>query len=317
VESRSVREYKKRLGESSWKELSEVAYELPYPIADPILAYLSETTNKERLTNAARQAFESMLALTFYSVMADYRWHRQQTGARDKSKVFGQLSKRSAGPLWGLLRQLFVQQDFGKKAKFTAPVAELFRGDLYKLLDDFVNCVAQTKHDKIEIGSIDFQRPLYALANVCNQIFKKALFGFFVRLQRERFSGTIGGYFKVAHGEPPFIQSCDIKIETLAPEVMPYLLVANAKVALPLCPMVFWLQDSKSQFYEHGYCHLFDSITRDGSGFSFKTVGRPDELVVSQNDSALGELARQLVAQRNEDSPLESHGIVAVQFEEQ
>ena len=250
-----------------------------------VLAYLSETTNKDRLNAAARQAFEAMLALTFYSAMVDYRWYRQQVSVRDKSKVFAQLSQRSVGPLWGLLRQLFVQQGFGKKAKFSAPVAGLFQGDLYQLLDGFVNFVAQSKHDKMEMGSVDLQRPLYALANVCNQIFKKARFGFFEHLQRERFSGKIAGYFRIADGQPPFIQSCAVKVETLPPELMPYLLIASDKVALPLCPMIFWWQDAKGQLYEHGRCHLFDFAAKDGSSFSFKTVGQANELIVSTERS--------------------------------
>ncbi len=117
VESRGIKEYKKRLGENSWKELNELAYELPYPIADPVLAYLSETTNKDRLNAAARQAFEAMLALTFYSAMVDYRWYRQQVSVRDKSKVFAQLSQRSVGPLWGLLRAAFRSTGLWKKGE--------------------------------------------------------------------------------------------------------------------------------------------------------------------------------------------------------
>ena len=102
----------------------------------------------------------------------------------------------------------------------------------------------------------------------------------------------------------------------LVPELTPYLLITSDKVALPLCPMIFWWQDVKGQLYEHGRCHLFDFAAKDGSSFSFKTVGQANELIVSRNDPHLGELASELAAQRSEDGPVEAVRIVAVHCEE-
>ena len=232
-----------------------------------------------------------------------YRLHRQVDGRRDKSKVFGQLSQRSAGPLWGGLRQLFMEQGFKKKATFTAPVADMFEGDTYTLLNDFVTFIADEKHEKA--GAFDLHRPLHVLMNICNRIFRKAAFGFFENLAQQRFSKEITGQFRVAHGQPPFINHRDVKLKALAPELMPYLLLPEQKLALPLSPMVLWWQDPRLQMY-HGCCYLFDFAAKDGSKFSFKTIGRADHLSVTKDHKQLGELAQRLVAERAEDGPIEA-----------
>lgn len=303
VESRSVKEYKKRLGDASWKELQELAYELPYPIADPLLAYLSETTNKERLIKAGRQAFEAMLTLCLYAVLADYRWYRQKEQRRDKSKVFGSLSQRSAGPLWGKLRQLLVEQDFRKKASFTVPLAELFEGDVYRQIDAFVTYVAEEKHDKSEAA--DLQRPLRAMANFCNRVFSKAMFGFFESLHTGKFSRQITGHFRVAHGQPPFIKDYEVQMKMPPAEIMPYLLIPSGSIALPLSPMIFWWQDAKAPMYDHGCCYIFDFAAKDGKDFSFKTIGRATQLKISEDHEELGILANQLKGERTEDGPID------------
>ena len=86
---------------------------------------------------------------------------------------------------------------------------------------------------------------------------------------------------------------------------MPYLLLSEAKVAIPLSPMVFWWQDPKAQFLDHGCCYLFDSEIKAGCGFSFKTVARPEQLTVTEGDEEIGELAVQLAAERAEDGAIE------------
>lgn len=306
VESRSVKEYERRRGEGSWRELGDLAYELPYPISDPLLAYLSETTNKERLNNAGRQAFEAMLTLIFYAAIADYRWHRQQEGNIGKSRLFGQLSQRSAGPLWGSLRQLFTQQGFGKRATFTSPAIDMFEGDTSTILNSFVDFVAQTKHDKSAIGSTDLHRPLHTLANICNRIFRKAQFGFFENLRAPMFSKTVAGQFRVAHGQTPFIKTCEVRIQKHVPQEIAYLFSAELKIALPLSPLVFWWQDPKAQMLDHGCCYVFDFAAKDNQSFSFKTVGRADQLTVSQGRGQMAMLAQELAAERIMDGPIEA-----------
>jgi len=305
VESSSVQEYKKRLGDSSWKELHELAYELPYPIADPLLSYLSETstTNNERIIKSGRQTFEAMLTLNYFAALADYRWHRLKDHRRDKSKVFGSLSQRSAGPLWGMLRQLYVEQNFRNKATFTAALADCFEGEVYNSLDAFVNFVVNEKHDKSD--SVDLHRPLRIAANLCNRLFSKVCFGFFENLRTDKFGKGVTGHFRVAHGQPPFIRDYHVKLTTLPPEIMPYLFYPEAGIALPLSPMVLWWQDAKAHMYNHGRCYLFDFAAKDGKSFSFKTVGVADQLTVTENHAELGALAKQLKDERTEDSEIE------------
>ncbi len=314
VESRSVREYQRRLGDASWKELNDIVYELPYPVADPLLAYLSEPADTERLFAAARRATEGMLAMLFYAAIVDYRWWRQRENYRDRSKVFGQLTQRSAGPLWGMLRQLFVEQNFRKKASFTAPIGELFQGNTYHLLDAFVTVLAQQKHEKSE--ATDQHRPIHTLANFCNRVFGQAKFGYFENLRAEKFTKQVTGHYRIATGQPPFIKAYEVKLASLVPEVMPYLLLRDSNVALPLSPMVLWWQDPKMQMYDHGFCYVFDYAAKDGQSFSFKTVGRSDHLMVSSGDCELGVLAQQLQTERAQDGPIETVQLTVVTCDE-
>ena len=315
VESRSIKEYERRLGDPSWKGLSEIAYDLPYPIADPLLLYLSEQPGNDRLFTAARRATEAMLAMLFYAALVDYRWHRQKEKRRDKSKVFGALSQRSAGPLWGMLRQLFVEQGFRKQATFTAPVAEIFQGETCLLINAFVTEIAQQKHEKAEPP--DHHQPLLTLANVCNRVFAQADFGYFENLRTEKFSKRVSGYYRIAVGQPPFIKSREVQLESLVPTVMPYLLLKDPAIALPLSPMLIWWQDPKIHMFDHGFCYIFDFAAKDGNNFSYKTVGRPDQLAVTTNHAELGELAQQLKAEREQDGPLQTECVKMVSCEEQ
>ena len=306
VDSRSIKEYQRRKGENSWLQLSQLAYELPYPLADPLLAFLAPTVNKERLMNAARQAFEAMLTMCFYAALADFRLWRKKEGKRDKSRVFGSLTQRSAGPLWAALRQLFTQQGFGKKAAFTGALVELFEEENSKLLGEFATFIAQAKHDKVELESVDAQRPLQVLGNICARIFRRASFGFFEHLAQKKFSKQITGQFRIAHGQPPFINTHPIELTALAPEIMPYLMIPEANIAVPLSPMIFWWQDPRAQYLDHGCCYLFDGERKSNLGFSFKTVGRPEQLTVTSDHNDLSDLFQQLSSERLQDGDIEA-----------
>jgi len=72
VDNASITAYEKRKSESSWQELNEIAYELPYPAAEPLLRYLECTSsNAKEIANTAREAFEAALATAAYCAYAD------------------------------------------------------------------------------------------------------------------------------------------------------------------------------------------------------------------------------------------------------
>lgn len=120
----------------------------------------------------------------------------------------------------------------------------------------------------------------------------------------------------MAKGQPPFINFKDIRMDGLVPEIMPYLLLQDSNTAVPLSPMIFWWQDPKAPIFDHGCCYMFDSPTKDGSGFSFKTVGRNDQLTVLPDHDELGSLVKLVKAEREQDGPIETVPVTIVLPEE-
>jgi hypothetical protein len=132
------------------------------------------------------------------------------------------------------------------------------------------------------------------------------MFGFFENVRAERFSKDITGHFRVAHGPAPFIKGCDVRLTGLVAEMMPYLLVSESNVALPLSPMIFWWQDPRLQLFDHGFCYLFDYASKDALTFSFKIVGRADHLTVSKDSGETSALVPDLIAARTSDGAIET-----------
>ena len=66
-------------------------------------------------------------------------------------------------------------------------VASQFEPENAKLLGDFATFVAQVKHDKAQLESMDAQRPLQILGNICARVFRHAGFGFFEHLRSRNF----------------------------------------------------------------------------------------------------------------------------------
>lgn len=302
VDNASITAYQKRKSEASWGELSEIAYQLPYPAAEPILRYLECSSGKSKeIADAARQAIEGVLATGAYSALADYRFVRSGGFNRGSSTLLKQLSQRSLGPLWGFLRTLLGRSaiNFGPKAEFIAPLAELFSSELETLLNDAVTMMGEEKHEK-SLG-FDCHRPLYVAANILRRTFQKTLFGFFEQIEQDAFSEEFCGHFRVAHGHPPFIRTLPVRLERSVPNRMPYLLNLESRKAISLKPLLFWKQIDGHHSYDHGHCFLFDLPERDGSTFSFKAVGIRHAERISITDDRVGALARELSNLRHDD----------------
>ena len=316
VDNASITAYEKRKSESSWQELNKIAYELPYPAAEPLLRYLECTSsNDKEIVNTAREAFEAALATAAYCAYADYRFSRSTGFNRGKSVILKQLSKRSLGPLWGFLRTLFGEGgvSFASKATFMGPLAELFSNEWQAGLNEVVTMLGEQKHEKLT--GIDCHRPLYVVENILRKAFQKTLFGFFEQVEQDQFSDEFCGYFRIGHGPLPFIHSLRVKLQKSVPNRMPYLLDLESRRALALKPLLFWKQVEGQYSHNHGSCFLFDLAAKDGSEFSFKAVGIPHAEKITPG-ARLGALARELNSLLSDDGQLEAIQLTEIKVEE-
>jgi len=276
VDNSSIDAYEKRKSDESWCELSDIAYQLPYPSAEPLLRYLESCgRSPKEIAYAAREAFEGSLVIAAFCAYADYRHARSKGYRSGKSTIFKLLSQRSLGPLWGMLRTLFQKSDinFGLNAEFTGGLSELFSGEWEASLNEAVTKMGEEKHEKAT--GFDYHRPLYILTNILRKAFKNIQFGFFEQLEQDQFSEEFHGFFRIAHGHPPFIHRLPVRLRQSAPNRVPYLLHLESCKAIPLRPLFHWHQIEGHHSQEHGHCFVYDRPERDGSSFSYKAVGIP------------------------------------------
>lgn len=316
VDNASITAYEKRRSEASWGELSEIAYQLPYPASEPLLRYLECTSGGQKeIANAAREAFEGVLMTGAYCAYSDYRFVRSNGFNRGKSALLKQFSQRSLGPLWGMLRTLFQGSNinFGLKAEFTGALAELFSSDLAESLNDAVTKMGEAKHEKV--SGFDCHRPLYVAANILRRAFQKTRFGFFEQLEQDPFNDEFSGFFRVAHGHPPFIRRLPVKLKQSAPNRVPFLLNVESRKAISLMPLFFWSQIEGHHVHEHGYCFAYDLPEREGTTFSYKALGIPHAEKVSDTHR-LARLAVEISNLRVDDGQIKAIELSQIEVRE-
>ena len=317
VDNASITAYEKRRSESSWGELSEIAYQLPYPASEPLLRYLEcSSGGQKEIADAAREALEGGLMTGAYCAYSDYRFVRSNGFYRGKSALLKQFSQRSLGPLWGLLRTLFHGShiNFGPKAEFTGALAEMFSSELEKSLNDAVTKMGEEKHEKT--SGFDCHRPLYVVANILRRTFQKIHFGFFEQLEQDPFGDEFIGFFRIAHGHPPFIRRLPVRLKQSAPNRVPFLLNIGSRKAIPLMPLFFWSQIEGRHAHEHGYCFAFDSPERDGTTFSYKALGIPHAEKVS-GSHRFHRLATELTNLRVDDGQINAIELSHIELREE
>lgn len=316
VDNASVSIYQARKSEASWLELNEIAYDLPHPAADPLLRYLGCSNLDKEISHTARETLEGIFATAAYCAYADYRQWRAAALCRDKTFLLKSLPQRSLGPLWNMLRTMFGSKgiSFTGNATFSAPLAELFSDELVGGLNDAVNMMGEQKHEKR--GDFDCHRPLYVAANILRKTFKNNYFGFFEQMEQDPFSDEYKGFFRVAHGNPPFIRALPVKLARPVPNRMPYLLDAKFCRAIPLKPLFLWMQIPGQHSLAHGYCFLYDLPSRDDSTVTYKAVGQPYAHNLKPTDP-LGPMVGEIKSLRQEDGPMDSIQLTQIELKEE
>ncbi|MGE0454006.1 MAG: Hsp70 family protein [Vicinamibacteria bacterium] len=261
----AVQVFRQRSGEEQWQGLSDLAISLPFPLADPLSRYLSQT-DSERLTRMAREFLEAAFAMLAYVALSDYaaQPHKAET------RFFKSLTQRSIGPLWGLLKGVLE----GLPNPATGPALRgLLQEDLLRQLDEAVTFVGQLKHDKAEANAFDHLRVVRVVANVSQVLFSTWLFGVFEDVRLKPFSKSHVGRFRQACGTPPFTRIWSYEGEEAFSGDQAFLINPTTRLGLPLQPFVFWDQCSSHPDKEYGHCYLFDRAERGADELLFKAAG--------------------------------------------
>lgn len=277
VSHERIQVYERRSQESSWSELSELASTLPYPLAAPLAEYLVQT-DPGRLAVAARKFIESALTLAAYITFLD----TCSSARRDKTHFLKNLSKRSAGPIWGMLKQLLESPVHQTGISLT--YQKLKDPVFFKEIEDSVRRISDQKHDKIEDEAMHALRPVQILANISQELFSQHTFGMFNHVRKKRFGVAYEGIFRRAHGRPPFVESSIYEGTIAFSNDETFLISKEDARSISLEPLILWHHCPKHPELENGHCFVFDSCERDGT-FTYVAVGHKCTLVASPHDT--------------------------------
>ena len=195
VDKTSVHVFHRRASEKSWSDLSDLRLTLPYPLAEPLSRYLGEI-EAPGLAKRALEFLEASMAVGAYVVFLEYC----STGASIETKLFKSYRQRSIGPLWGFLKEGL--RLMGGEGTISSPYRKLLEPQLFELIEKFVGCINDFKHDKLDAAEVHSLRPVQILANVSNEVFTQNIFGYFENVRKQRFGSEYEGIFRCAHGNP-------------------------------------------------------------------------------------------------------------------
>ncbi|MDQ3817487.1 MAG: molecular chaperone [Acidobacteriota bacterium] len=297
VDASSVEIYRARSADASWMELSDLVSVLPYPLAAPLASYLGQS-DQSRLVAHAMEFVEAALAVAAYVTYFDYCIHK----GRAETKLFKNFTQRSAGPLWALLKDGLKQ--LGNHADISAPYKELLSPELHRIVDDVVTFLAQLKHGKASVTSVDTLRPVQILANISHKIFADNHFGFFEQVRKQKFAKEYQGLFRQACGSLPFIKILPYRGPEAFSEDEPFLFNSDIGKGVSLQPLIFWDKCPKHPDIDN-HCFLYDKPEKEEGSFSFKAVAFPCTCEVSLTNQ-YSALAERLMEFRQADPKIDS-----------
>lgn len=293
VDNKSIQFYKKKTQDTKWKKLIALVDILPFPLAITLSGYVSQTDLKNRIIKA-REFIEMAFSLISYVTYLDYC----SSKGSQKSKIFKGFTKRSAGPLWKLLKESLRKT---KKDSICSKYLKiLVNDDNFKIIDETINNIAQHKHEKIDDSKIEVSQAIQIIANIANQLFSQYYFGFIDQIKRKKFKkDQHEGIFRVAHGKPPFVNVLKYTgSETFDSTEAILINCKNGKI-FPLSPLIFWDECSNHQDLDHpGHCFFYD--IKQKNSFSYKAAGYTCTCNVT-DDNEYEEIAKSLQSIIEED----------------
>jgi molecular chaperone DnaK (HSP70) len=294
VNRTSITVYTERSHSLSWQNISDLASSMPYPIAAPLIQYLSAATNSS-LDLKAIEVIEGFLEFAAYVAYAE---HCINKGRRD-TKLFKEFSKRSAGPLWALLRKCVEQLD--GRGEFSAPLQKLFEEPLYSEIDQLVTSIGPVKHGTSS-QSPDYNRFIRLLGNVFSDYCSKFLFGYFQDVQKKPFRSEYKGVFRHAlGGHNPFVVLYEYEGTAPFSDDLAVLVSSETGRVLSLSPLMFWFRPMNGGNCSDTELYSYDQIGKEG--FSYKPSGTNDSVVLDEEN--FGPLVANLNSMKQSDHGLE------------
>lgn len=283
-----------RAKDSTWQNISDLAYTLPYPISSPLSHYLSVMGAQDL---KAIDVVEGFLMLGAYIAYSEYCVLK----GRSEKKLFKEFSQRSAGPLWSLLRKTMEQ--IKKKGEFSRPLERLFEPPVYDEINSLVSAIADVKHGKAAVMP-DFPRAIRVLGNIFEAYSSKFLFGYFEDVKKVPFRTSYEGLFRQAIGRhTPFLSvySYEGGIAFSGEEAV--LVSKQSGRVLLLTPLMFWARplDTGAQVEPELYCYdIFDK-----GMYSYKWASGKNSVFLTDK-IGFGPLIEELNAAREKDQSKEA-----------
>jgi hypothetical protein len=293
VEESSVKICGERAQDKNWRDISDLSFSLPYPIAAPLSRFISETKISE-MARLGLTCFEGFLATAAYIAYAEYRTQK----GRDTTSLIKSL-KRSAGPLWALLKQSLKK--LGSRAVVSAELQKLLEPPYLDEINHAVDEIANFKHDRE--SSINYLRLFWILGNTMAQVFENRQFGYFEYVHQKKLSRHFAGHFRIAHGpsQANFMKCLSYEGDNSFSDANAYLYDAPRKLLIPLDPLMFWWDDQDQGGAESRDLCLFD--IEEPQKYVFKRISQRQPLVIEKAEG-FEELWDQLHALRDKDDAL-------------
>jgi hypothetical protein len=295
VSSGDITWIEERSRTADWLELSELVLDLPYPAAAPLAKYMSEM-DPHRRSERGREAVEAMLTFMAFVALAELSSDQKPT-----SSLFKGMQHRSAGPLWGLLKQ--AVQMAKSQHRLLQYCSALVKANSVQI-DQWVSDLANPKHGKT--ATVDFVTFLTLIGNNINKILELWKFGIFEGVTPKRFShGQFKGIFRILKGSSQtFINVLEYQGSSVFATEDVYLINAKDGTALSISPLYVWgLEQAISNRTEND---LFEYDSAKQGKYIFKSV-QSGSVVEVDNQAAFSEIYELLHKMREKEQPRNYH----------
>lgn len=233
IEQGAVKVYSERATDAGWRELNDLVNMLPYPASNPLVKFISCSTDQE-FKLCFSEAFENMLFSILSVAFVGYR----VTPEARRSTIFRQFNKSSAGPMWAVLRALLEKNP--KQAFFLSNLICLLDPRNKTSIDDAIDAINAQKHHKPSSYN-SYRHVLAILGNALNTALDGWRFGHFEQVIKKGFSSRYTGLFRSAHGShPPFIDIYSYEGPLSFSEMEAVLVCPESGIGVRLSPLMFW-----------------------------------------------------------------------------
>jgi len=305
VTQRTIQEMEDRSRHASWQELAELPGRLPHPLAEPLQSFVSETLNKERAANSARQFVEAALTLAFVSGYLDHCIQMGEASQSGTTKLLFDLRQNSPGPVWARIKELYLKPRHLKSPRLSSAWSKLVETPVLGAIDLIVEQIAYVKHDKAKLDDIEWHDTLHALGNIAANFAEETHFGFIENVDIDALSGEVVADFRLALGKPPFHRRLKLSLPKALPAKQSYLVHASTKMAVSLLPFYHFDNKQHSMSYDHGLLHTLDQVDARKKSLSYKNCFREPPVEILETDKPLGALVTMLMHRWDKDIPVQ------------